>query len=383
MYSGGDACGCFFMLLEARKRKNKGLSIVDKTEKVGDSREIWLDLLKVISAFFVVMIHAVGQGYKDTFGTELWTGFLVLNVLPRFSVPAFMMISGALMLGKKVPIKKALQKTEKAVMLLFMWNVFYMLLQRMLWGSSESIWHQLAAIPVARQFSGHLWYLYFLVWMYLFTPILGSFYLSMSRKYRIYFVLITLAVPGILDLYNNFFSFGGQTLLGASQLYMAPGYAGLMVLGRLLYDEISSIRYAGLIGLGLIVLGFGGALFLTAIYCNTRHIVAEPFTPESKIFPVLYAAGVFILAASQSAHIAQLNEAAKRFIVFLSKRAVGVYAFHCAIQWILQDITIGGIVFNRANSVPQALVCIVLYYVISVYCVSAMSKIPLIREFVM
>ena len=136
--AGLTLAAVFFMLLDAWKRKKQGLPAFAHAENVDDKREIWLDVLKVVSAFFVVMIHAVGQGYKDTYGTELWTGFLVLNVLPRFAVPVFMMVSGALMLGKEVPIKKALKKAEKSVLLLFTWNLFYMILQRMLWGSSEN-----------------------------------------------------------------------------------------------------------------------------------------------------------------------------------------------------------------------------------------------------
>ena len=373
----------FFVLLEAWKRKNQGPPIVDKTEKVEDSREIWLDLLKVVSAFFIVMIHAVGSGYQKTFGTGVWRAFLILNVLPRFAVPVFMMVSGALMLGKEISIKKAVRKAGKTAFLLVVWNLFYLFLRCALWGEMDNLWQQIFAIPVKRQFSGHLWYIYFLVWMYLFAPVLGSLYRALSRNKRFYLVCITLLVPGVLDLYNNWFSFGGQTLLASYQLYMVPSYVGLMVLGRLIYDEFSKVRYAGLVGMCMSIIGFGGTVLLTECYCKLEGKASDLLISENKLLIVLFSTGIFLLAASQSARLVQMPKKGKCLVVFLSKRALGIYLFHAMVIWLLPTFRFAEHTFTCSSSAMEALLCIILYYVISVYCVSAMSKIPLIREFVM
>ena len=381
--AGLTLAAVFFMLLDAWKGKKKGLPVFNSEECTVGNREIWLDILKVVSGFFIVMIHSVGAGYQKTFGTDAWTGFLILNVLPRFAVPVFMMESGVLMLGKEIPLEKALRKAGKAVILLVFWNVFYMSLRQVMLENSESLWHQIAAIPVKRQFSGHLWYIYFLVWMYLFAPVLSTLYRAMTKTARIYFVCITLLVPGVLDFYNSWFSLGGQTALESFQLYMVPSYAGLMVLGRLLYEEVSNIRYAHLVGLGVTALGFGNALFLTFSYCKAHNRAAEPFIYENKLFAVLFAAGVFLLFASQAEKMKCLPEPVKCFVVYLSKRALGIYFFHQVAIWALPNFEFAGITIDCTHNAFEALLCITLYYVISAYCVAAMSKIPILKKLTM
>ena len=80
------------------------------------NRELWIDLLKVVSAFLIVLIHTVGVPYNNTpIESKKWIGYLILNVIPRCGVPIFIMISGILLIGKEQSVKKVCQNVKKAV----------------------------------------------------------------------------------------------------------------------------------------------------------------------------------------------------------------------------------------------------------------------------
>mgnify|MGYP001863878113 CR=1 FL=1 len=132
------------------------------------NREIWLDVLKVISAFMVCLIHTVGSAYQTLqIGSSQWNAVLFLNALPRFAVPVFIMISGILLLNKEITHKKTVKNVKHALLLLVVWNITYIFLQAILWEPREDILKQILSLPVQMGPSGHLWYSYFLVWLIL------------------------------------------------------------------------------------------------------------------------------------------------------------------------------------------------------------------------
>ena len=371
-----------FMGVRTLKRKRQGLPVFQSELKTDGSRELWLDVLKIISAFFIVQIHTVGSGYQSNFGAAGWWPAHFLNVVPRFAVPLFMMISGALLFGREIQLDKALKKAGKTIILLLFWNLVYLMINRLSW-NKDDIWQQILAIPVKRQFSGHLWYIYFVVWMYLFSPILSVLYRVLNVKQRLYFVVLTLIVPGVLDLYNSWFGFGGASPIQSWQLYMVPSYAGLMLLGRLIYDEAGRFGHAGLCGLLFTLTGFAGAFFLTAAYCKEHGSSHDLFISENRLFIVMYAAGVFLLGRSVSQGLDQMPQKTAQMTVYLSKRSLGIYLFHCVLITLLPQLPYFEPMLAESHYSLYTLLRVCVYFVISVYCVILMSEIPVLKKTVM
>ena len=347
-------------------------------------REIWLDFAKAVSALFIVLIHTVGTGFSAAFGTEKWLPFTVLNVIPRFSVPVFMMISGVLLLGKEISLRTAIKKAGKACILLLFWNLVYLMANEAHHGPSGDFFRLMLSIPVKRQFSGHLWYAYFLVWMYLFSPILGALYRAISKKQLMFLIGIALVLPGLLDLYKNYFDFGGADILPSFYLYMSFSYAAMMLLGRAIYDHLAEIRRPALWGLLLTAVGFGVMLLLTLSYSATHgKAQGDPFFSENKLFAVIMGTGVFLLMASIKDSLERLPEFLRRVIVFVSKRSLGIYFFHNAVLWMLGSFSLGSIVIDSTRSPGGAMLICAIAYAVSLYCVTMMSTIPLLKKTVM
>lgn len=361
---------------------------VHKTETVHPkqlNRELWLDLLKVFSAFLIVLIHTVGEPYNSTpLESKKWIGYLLLNTIPRCGVPIFIMVSGILLIGKNFSIEKVCQNVKKVVLLLIVWNLIYIVTQNLLWGSTESILRQVLSIPVKRGPSGHLWYSYFLVWIYLFSPIISILYQALSDRMRIYFVALTVVIPGFLDMYAKIFNINTSEAIHSTYLYMTLGYMGLMFIGRMIYDYAPNIKRTGSISFLFVILGLCGTLFITYFYSIKHGKATDQFLSETRLFIVCYASGVLGLSFKYRLKFEHFPKLFKSIIEDLSKNSIGIYFFHCFVLW---TVTVGDITFYifrlaPKNGVFMTFICAILYYFISIVGVGLMARIPGLKKLV-
>jgi fucose 4-O-acetylase-like acetyltransferase len=96
------------------------------------NRVLWIDLIRVVSAFFVVMIHVcvrVSGGAEENGNSLAWLiahcGFSSFNLL---AVPLFIMISGALLLDRNEEPMTFYRKRFGKILLPFIaWSSIYLL----------------------------------------------------------------------------------------------------------------------------------------------------------------------------------------------------------------------------------------------------------------
>lgn len=145
------------------------------------NRRVYLDVLRVLAACAVVLLHTV-SGAADTMGfsaypTEQCVFRLVMD-LTKWSVPVFLMISGYLFLGYDcgnlsfaVMLKKYCLRIASALLL---FGSLYACVEKLAGGADFSA--RLLGESVLAVFRGeswaHMWYLYLILILYLLTPLL-------------------------------------------------------------------------------------------------------------------------------------------------------------------------------------------------------------------
>lgn len=368
-----------FILFSRTKPVDKTLEIKNNLVK---KREIWLDVLKIVSAFMVVLIHTVGPAYQTLpIDSKEWLLVLFLNALPRFAVPVFMMVSGILVLDKEISFEQTKKKVAHGLVLLFAWNIVYIFLQAILWGSSESIIEQILCLPVKSGPSGHLWYTYFIVWFYIFSPILGVMYRALTMQQRIYFAAFATIIPSLLDLYSKSV-LNSSGILSSTSLLISLNYIGIVFMGRIVYDLRDKVPNLLKISPLLILFGLIG-MILSAYYSAIKHnIVTDNFFMEIHFFPVIYALGVLLVAAKISKSSFELPYILKKFVTKLSIYSLGIYFVHCVVIWTLGDIEFYNIIIPQNGTALTVICCCVVYYVISVIWIYLMSKIPVVKKLI-
>lgn len=92
------------------------------------TRNINLDLIKVIACIGVVLLHTTMPGFKET---GQWNYSSYLYYLGTYSIPLFFMVNGYLLLGKsKITYPYILHKIKWVLITVSSWTVIIWFLKR-------------------------------------------------------------------------------------------------------------------------------------------------------------------------------------------------------------------------------------------------------------
>ena len=179
-----------------------------------NGRVEYLDLLKVISAFAVIIIHVLSP-VVAFYSENITSGELIIYKTIRYfcswTVPCFVMITGALLLntnkeiGYKLLLRKYLLRIIYAIIL---FGFFYAWLEIIFNEKTISLF-QLPIVfynILTNKLWDHMWYLYMLIGLYLILPILKGFIRNV-RDSDFIFILIVLFIsnsilPWVTSLFN-------------------------------------------------------------------------------------------------------------------------------------------------------------------------------------
>mgnify|MGYP004446983615 FL=1 len=222
----------------------------------------YLDTIRFVAMLMVAVCHAcdpfnagatygVGEVDQDMF---LWGG--VWGSAVRACVPLFVMLTGALNLTSEMPLQAFWRKRITRVLWPFLiWAVVYNLFPWFvgLAGLPESTVHdffvwasdtspdlgvcmaRVAEIPYRfDNLACHLWYIYMLVGLYLFTPILAAWVRTATRRQIEWVLLLWVAATALPYMHE----FVGTYLFGECEwnefglFHYFSGFAGYMLLGH-------------------------------------------------------------------------------------------------------------------------------------------------------
>lgn len=179
-----------------------------------------LDWIRVLACLMVIFMHAP----ISTDGAN--SLFLLANsYLTAPCIGLFFMVSGALLLPVKMCTKVFLRKRFLKVCIpVFVWSIFYLFLS---WDSAESFVQHLLSIPFSAQGTGVLWFMYALMGLYLFAPILSK-WLEKSSKKELEFYLFLWSITLCYSLLKGYFDVNDSY---SGPLYYFSGYVGYFLLG--------------------------------------------------------------------------------------------------------------------------------------------------------
>ena len=196
-----------------------------------------LDSARWLAAMAVVLLHCASQGLSDesAHGTLAWTAANIFDSAMRWCVPVFVMISGALLLepGTAVPTRVFYgRRMARIVLPLVFWTMFYIgwrIVSAQL-DQTEVPWTAWAKMVANGKPYYHLWYLYMLLGLYLFTPFVRRAYQASSPRTRLLAVGLILGIAVIQSALAS-----GREQTGFFLTWFTP-FLGYFVLGRLLFD---------------------------------------------------------------------------------------------------------------------------------------------------
>lgn len=159
-----------------------------------ENRIVFLDYLRAVTCYLVILVHACEFYYLGDSLSEanvFWANLIDSGL--RAAVPIFVMVSSYLLLPMKDEVEVFFKKRFTRVLIPFaVWSLLYATLPA-LWGAIDLPTVKEQLIRLTYNFnmsSGHLWYIYMFIGIYLFMPVLSPWLKTVKKKHEEWFLII-------------------------------------------------------------------------------------------------------------------------------------------------------------------------------------------------
>lgn len=334
-------------------------------------RIAFLDFVRVFACFLVMLVHASenfygAEGATDMVGPQsflknetdrLWVS--VYDGFSRMSVPLFMIVSAFLL----APMKEGqstwqfyLRRFSRILPPMFIFMLLYSTLP-MLWGQIDG---QTSLTDLSRiclnfpTLAGHLWFMYPLIGLYLFIPIISPWLSKATPREERFFIGLFLLSTCIPFLNRWCGEVWGQCFWNEyHMLWNFSGYLGYLVLAHYIRVHLTWSRCKRLV-IGGVLMVVGATLTIWSFYVQAVPGVLL-VTPEIELGwafctlnCVMLTAGTFLLFTCIK------MENPPRIIADMSRLSYGMYLMH--IFWLGLWVTV--FKHNMAMPTVAAIPCI-------------------------
>ncbi|MBQ8703161.1 MAG: acyltransferase family protein [Bacteroidales bacterium] len=335
-------------------------------QQQSSGRVAYLDVIRIVATFGVIALHVFATGYHTNVGTYNWYVSAIGDSLVRWSVPLFVMISGALFLqpAKEISYSILLRKYIPRLVLAYVF-----------WSLSYSAVLSAGYIVQGRELRlgllmphFHLWYLPMLMGVYLLIPLLRKI-VTDEKLVRAALVLWLAYLTGYFCKFDMIPQIG---ILFRSNRNAIIGYVGYFLLGYYVSKRDVSRRQSVWIyilgALGAIV-GIGGNIIMSYLKGEGDGYFLHNLGPH--VIAMSLALFVFI---KQTTPLIERKLAT--FLDYVRKDLFGIYLTHAL--WLMV-ITISPIrnLCNQLITLPSITIAI---FVLSLYTTKAIRAIPLLRK---
>lgn len=332
----------------------------------------WADNLRVLATVSVIILHVSADVlylYGSISKLYWWAGNLY-DSLVRFSVPMFLMLTGALMFRKNYELKDFLKRKFMRIIIPFLfWSLIYLIynLKTEIYKEGQMTLYSILKwvfIQLKTGSSYHLWYIYMIIGIYLFIPIIGKWIRNSTEKEILYFLFIWLFVT----LLNQPYVVVLNIKPNIDFTYFS-GYIGYLVLGFYLSIKQFNSNIINKASIGLIIFGASitvlGTYFFTVADGKFSEVFFGYLSPNILIFSI----GIFLLFKNYN----YSNTKTASFTRFVSKYSYGIYLVHVLVLTELAKKGINCYTVSPIIGIPlTTIICLIISGII----IYTVHKIP-------
>lgn len=353
--------------------------------ETANNRIIYLDLLRIISAFAVVLVHtATEYWYNQPPSSFEWQVFNVYDAAGRFCLPVFVMISGVFFLNKnkEVPLKKLYGKYILRLLTAYIfWSIFYAIVRFLESGNALTAETFNGVVDSAISSCYHLWFLPMLIGVYMLVPFLRLIVKNGEQRILKYFLILFftfgISIQTIL-LFNSGWPDYVSSLLTRIPVDLVCGYAGYFVMGYYVftYDISKRLRiFSYIAGVLSIVI----SIIVCSYYSVSGESPSEILYGNFAITTFLASSAVFIFFKSVASRI-RFSIRASKIIQVVSFCTFGIYLIHVFFLEFFDFLGFSTMSFYTVLSVP---VIAVIIFGASFITIFVLRRIPKINKFIM
>ncbi len=335
-------------------------------------RQIWLDIIKILACYFVIINHSHVLFFKPAGISESTVSFdSVFFSVCKIAVPLFIMTTGALTLQENVSFKKTLSKIARISLPLLVLSVLFYLRAQGSQSSFLGFIKQFAENPV--QIS--LWYLYMLPGLYLVIPFVGKIVQHSSMRelavFLLFFLIVPTAIQCVSILFPYYFSaYWFITLFPVSICYLVAGF---------FLSKLPLKRSLFFLSICLFLVSVIPVAWLIVHTYKTTGKVEYAFDSWD-VFPVIVASMAFFYMIRFLFAELSPEKRISKLLCGISATTFGIYAIHMLVMGTLFDLPVTQSLF-AANPYLGIIVFQIAVFAFCSACIFLLRKIPIIRKF--
>ncbi|MBQ6503256.1 MAG: acyltransferase family protein [Flexilinea sp.] len=353
--------------------------------KTKQSRDVSIDLIRIIACFMVVMIHTAAYDFDSGDpGSSQWMAQNVYDSFVRSGVPLFFMLSGAVFLQKKeISLKYVWKKVFRLLIVYILFYVFY---------KAFEVRHELVRDPLylftairwGHYPPYHLWFMLELSAIYVMLPFihrcvsskpeLAKYYLALFFAFSVVKTTV-LKIPGFPDESAQY--------INAFVRVQGLDYMGYFVLGWYLNEKVKCAPDRT--GWTMIPLGTVYVVCALVTAFLTRDISIQRGKPDIRwydnfvIFTFCEAVCLFSLLkiVTKRAAVFFEKEHIRKVISVVSSCSFFVYLIHPFMIDFVEHFKLTPVRYNLWVSIP---LFTLLYWAVSMVPALIVRRIPRVNQ---
>lgn len=339
-------------------------------------RELWVDVLRIIATFAVMVAHISAQFWSVGPTQVSWHFFNFYDSAVRWAVNVFFMVSGALFLSRELTINKILKN-----------NVLKMLTAYFFWAVIYAIFDHLDGIDrttvLGNLFLGHyhMWFAIKVASLYILYPLLKP--IASSKKLLqyalvVYFLLIVMpwTILNALPIFSDKIAYVADCFWDKTLFDFELGPVGLFLLGYYLYKyDISEKARKLIYKLGII--SFVCIFIFTELYSIKLGEGTTIFYQNHFVGVVFECIAVFTWFKYNIKKFTVLEKYRDR-IAEIARCCFGVYMVHCLIVERFQYKGFTTLSYPGVLSVPLNAI---FFFALSLIVSFLLNKIKIARKY--
>lgn len=349
------------------------MTIVSQQKRIA-----YFDFLRVFATFAIMIQHIDPYGSKDPY-SAVYVARLASDLLTRWGVPIFLMISGALFLGSESTIKKLYSHNILRIVTAFIfWSALYSVVRTVIFG------YGLTNMVLEFLYGHyHMWFMCLIVELYILTPILRK--ILSSWNIGKYFLLILLLYASVIPQIIQTLTLVSPTIGGIAERAVGGYIRNRFHMGLFYYVcgfylskcrlTVRRRRIAYIFGVaGVLIAGFGTLALARATGEQNTFLL-----DNTSCTIVAFSVAIFVYARTHFSFDGMKNGTVS-LILKLSKYSFGAYLVHALVLEMISHYL--GVEVFRVGAVFSIPLMFLVICVVSFVVSAIINHIPFLKKYI-
>lgn len=168
----------------------------------GATRVTFIEFLRVIACFFVIVNHTIQNGISNLAPSPNWFCSVIWFFCSKVAVPIFIMITGAMLLKKTDTPRKAFRRFYRVFVVFAVGSAGYYIYLGKCYEYPLSIGGFLEEFFSGLSITNAYWYFYLYLALLCIMPLLQKMAAALSQKEILWLLAVSLGLLGSMQLFN-------------------------------------------------------------------------------------------------------------------------------------------------------------------------------------